>query len=114
MMEPVASFLRLRRLLVLLLSLVGATMGGATALAELGDFGHSSFAAKTPLVVNEATIAKALEGSTMKTVQGQVSQPMVERYVRMLEAGKTPPAIQVDAGVIVNGNHRYVAGRILA
>jgi hypothetical protein len=48
----------------------------------------------------------------MKTVQGQVSQPMVERYVRMLEAGKTPPAIQVDVGVIVNGNQRYVAGRV--
>lgn len=37
---------------------------------------------------------------------------MVERYVRMLEVGKTPPAIQVDAGIIVNGNQRYVAGRI--
>jgi len=48
----------------------------------------------------------------MKTVQGQVSQPMVERYVRMLEAGKTPPAIQVDVGVIVNGNQSYVAGRV--
>ena len=54
MMEPVASFLRLRRLLVLLLSLLGATMGGATALAERGDFGHSSFAAKN-LDLTDAT-----------------------------------------------------------
>lgn len=69
-------------------------------------------AAKTPLVVNEATIAKALDGSTMQTLQGRVSQPMVERYVRMLEAGKMPPPIQVADGVIVNGNHRYVAGRL--
>ena len=37
MMEPVASFLRLRRLLVLLLSLLGATMGGAASVAERSD-----------------------------------------------------------------------------
>jgi len=34
----------------------------------------------------------------MKTVQGQVSQPMVERYVRKLEARKTPPAIPSGRG----------------
>jgi RHS repeat-associated protein len=67
---------------------------------------------RTPLVVNEATIAKALEGSTMKTVQGEVSLPVVQRYVQMLEQGKVPPAIKVDGGVIVDGNHRYVAGRV--
>jgi len=48
----------------------------------------------------------------MQTLQGKVSLPMVERYVRMLEAGKAPPPIQVADGVIVNGNHRYVAGRV--
>jgi hypothetical protein len=91
----------------------GAARGGAIA-AQVGTGFTSRVAeaAKTPLVVNEATIAKALEGSTMQTLQGRVSQPMVERYVRMLEAGKTPPPIQVADGVIVNGNHRYVAGRI--
>jgi RHS repeat-associated protein len=90
----------------------GAARGGAIA-AQVGTaFAKGAAAAKTPLVVNEATIAKALEGSTMQTLQGRVSQPMVERYVRMLEAGKTPPPIQVADGVIVNGNHRYVAGRI--
>jgi len=46
MMEPAASFLRLRRLLVLLLSLLGATRVAESALAERKNFGHSSFVAK--------------------------------------------------------------------
>ncbi len=49
----------------------------------------------------------------MKTTQGEVSLPMVERYVRMLEAGSTAPAIRVVDDVIVEGNHRYVAGRLV-
>jgi RHS repeat-associated protein len=69
-------------------------------------------AEKGPIVVNESTIAKSLEGSTMKTVQDKVSIPAVERYVRRLEAGSTAPAIKVADGIIVDGNHRYVAGRL--
>ena len=41
-----------------------------------------------------------------------VSRPMVERYVRMLEAGETPPPIKVDGNIIVDGNHSYIAGRL--
>ena len=67
---------------------------------------------KTPLTVNEESIAKALEGSTLTSPQGKVSLPIVERYVRRLEAGDLPPAIKVDGNVIVEGNHRYVAGRV--
>ncbi|MCB1237772.1 MAG: RHS repeat-associated core domain-containing protein, partial [Verrucomicrobiae bacterium] len=69
-------------------------------------------APKTPLTVNEQTIAKALEGSTMTSPQGKVSLPAVERYVRRLEAGEVQPPIKVDGNVIVDGNHRYVAGRV--
>ena len=35
----------------------------------------------------------------MKTAQGEVSLPAVERYVRRLEAGEVPPAIKVDGNV---------------
>jgi len=35
---------------------------------------------------------------------------MIKRYVRMLESGMEAPPISVDAGVIVEGNHRYIAG----
>jgi hypothetical protein len=39
--------------------------------------------------------------------------PAVQRYVSMLEQGQEAPAIKVASGnIIVDGNHRYVAGRI--
>lgn len=37
---------------------------------------------------------------------------MVQRYVRMLENGSVAPPIKVANGIIVEGNHRYVAGRL--
>ena len=37
---------------------------------------------------------------------------MVQDYVRLLESGSKAPAIRVANGVIIEGNHRYVAGRI--
>lgn len=49
----------------------------------------------------------------MKTAQGAISRPAVEHYVRRLEAGEVAPAIKVDGKVIVDGNHRYVAGRLV-
>jgi hypothetical protein len=50
------NFPPLQRLLVLLLSLLWATMGSAAALAECGDFGHSSIAANSaPSFFEDAT-----------------------------------------------------------
>lgn len=69
-------------------------------------------ASKGGLEVTEASIAKALEGSTMRTLQAKVSLPMVQRYVRMLEQHSVAPPIKVVNGIIVEGNHRYVAGRV--
>jgi hypothetical protein len=48
----------------------------------------------------------------MSTTQGGISIPKVERFLRRLEAGEVPPTIKVDKGVIVEGHHRYVAGRL--
>jgi hypothetical protein len=56
MIGQTTSFLQLRLLLALLLSLLWATMGGAAAVAELSNFGHSTLAAKKPnLNSNDAT-----------------------------------------------------------
>ena len=49
----------LRPILVLLLSLLWATMGSATALAERGDFDLSTVALVTPMPV-EPTLSPAL------------------------------------------------------
>ena len=62
--------------------------------------------------VTEGAIKDALKGSEMKTTQSAISQPAVENYVRRLERGDTAPPIKVDGKVIVEGNHRYVAGRL--
>jgi hypothetical protein len=62
--------------------------------------------------VTEASVLKAIQGSGMQTLQDKVSLPMIERYVRMLEKGMVAPPIKVSNGIIIEGNHRYIAGRL--
>lgn len=42
-----------------------------------------------------------------------MSLPAIQRYVDRLLAGDTAPAIKMDGDVIVDGNHRYIAAKIL-
>ncbi|WP_159397341.1 hypothetical protein [Sorangium cellulosum] len=42
-----------------------------------------------------------------------ISLPNIQRYVDKLFAGEVAPAIKVDGKIIIDGNHRYIAGRIL-
>ena len=62
--------------------------------------------------VSEETIREALAGDKTKTLQKEVSLPMVKRYVDKLRKGEKPPAIKMDGDIIVDGNHRYTAGKI--
>ncbi|WP_143343405.1 hypothetical protein [Delftia sp. K82] len=48
----------------------------------------------------------------MQTTQISISQPVVERYVRRLEAGDVAPPIKFDEK-IVDGHHRYMVGRVV-
>lgn len=81
--------------------------GGKAAAAEATE-GTSK-----PITVTQESVTAAMEGSTLKTTQPAVSGPMVERYVQKLQDGSSAPAIKVtNEGVIVEGNHRYVAGRL--
>jgi RHS repeat-associated protein len=69
--------------------------------------------ANDPIVVTEDMIRAALKDAPLKTQQDfGVSLPVVQRYVNMLQEGNVAPPIKVDNGIIVNGNHRYVAGRV--
>ncbi|NUQ79231.1 MAG: hypothetical protein HUU21_37435 [Polyangiaceae bacterium] len=64
--------------------------------------------------VTEETIRKAMMGAPMHSQQsGGVSLRMVQQYVDKLLAGEVAPAIKVDGHIIVDGNHRYIAARIL-
>ena len=54
-----------------------------------------------------------MKNAPLKTQQGSVSRPLVQKYVNMSQSGSQAPAIKVDKGIIVDGNHRYIAGRIV-
>jgi RHS repeat-associated protein len=79
----------------------GDALGGASLTVGAGA-----------TAVTAARIEAALAGSNMKTTQRAVSMPVVQRYVDALGGGNKAPAIRVADGVIVDGNHRYVAGRV--
>jgi len=63
--------------------------------------------------VTEEVIRNALRGDQTRTLQGKVSLPAVQRYVDRLLKGDVPPAIKMDGQTIVEGNHRYVAAKVL-
>jgi hypothetical protein len=63
--------------------------------------------------VSEQVIREAMKDAPLKSQQkGGISLPKVQEFVDKLNAGEAPPAIKVDKGIIVEGNHRYIAGRI--
>lgn len=62
--------------------------------------------------VTEQQIRNAMQDADLNTQQQAISLPAVTRYAQRLANGETPPAIKVDNGIIVDGNHRYVAGRV--
>jgi hypothetical protein len=64
--------------------------------------------------VTEQMIRKAMKDAPLSSQQaGGISLPKVQQYVDKLLKGEVAPAIKVDGKIIVDGNHRYVAGRIL-
>jgi len=63
--------------------------------------------------VTSEIIKKALAGDKSISAQEGVSLPAIQRYVDRLLKGDVAPAIKMDGDVIVDGNHRYIAARIL-
>ena len=63
---------------------------------------------------NERMIRNAMRDAPLLSQQaGGISLPRVQQYLDRLLAGELPPAIKVDGNMIVEGNHRYVAARIV-
>ena len=63
--------------------------------------------------VTPDVIQKALKGDKTISAQDGVSLPMIQRYVDRLLKGDIAPPIKMDGDVIVDGNHRYIAAKIL-
>lgn len=63
--------------------------------------------------VTASLIEDILREDQVQTLQSGVSLPVIQRYVDKLLAGERAPAIKMDGNVIVEGNHRYIAAKIL-
>jgi hypothetical protein len=91
---------------------VGAAAVGAPAASDV-VVGPANVANGATTSVTEEMIRTAMKNAPLVSQQaGGVSLPRVQDYVSRLAAGETPPAIKVDGSIIVDGNHRYVAGRV--
>lgn len=82
---------------------------GARPLAAAGGAGA---AGGGRAVVTEQTIRDAMKGAPLRTVQEDASLPKVQRFVKRLDEGEQPPPIVVQDDVVLDGSHRYIAGRI--
>ncbi|WP_249897346.1 hypothetical protein [Paenibacillus sp. PK3_47] len=62
--------------------------------------------------VTEEHIKEAMKNAPLQTQQRAVSLPAINRYTQRLSDGEAPPPIKVDNNIIVDGNHRYISGRV--
>jgi hypothetical protein len=89
------------------------TPSPATTPAGAGGAGEAGAAvAGDPAPVTEGAIREAMKGAPLNPSQGAVSLPAIQRYVNRLRAGEEPPPIEVEGNTILDGHHRYIAGRI--
>ena len=61
------------------------------------------------IVVTEELIREATKTACFNSQQVAVSIPRIQRYVDWLLQGREGPPINIDKGMIVDGNHRYIA-----
>jgi hypothetical protein len=85
-------------------------------LVEAAGLDGAAAVSKAPLTGRDVTvehIRQAMKGAELSSQQtGGVSLPVIQDYVDRLLAGEVAPAIYVENEIVVNGNHRYIAGRI--
>ncbi|MGC3818661.1 RHS repeat-associated core domain-containing protein [Acinetobacter sp. G11] len=68
---------------------------------------------KKCLPANESTIRSVLTGDRHLTLQKSVSLPVIQAYVARVESGqRSIPPIKADGNIIVDGNHRYIVGKL--
>jgi hypothetical protein len=94
--------------------LTAATLGIGRGVVAGGGLGANGANITKGEQVTEQVIREAMKDAPLTSQQaGGVSLPRVQQYVDKLLAGEVAPAIKVDGNLIVDGNHRYIAGRVL-
>ena len=63
--------------------------------------------------VTADAIRAAMADAPLATKQAAVSIPVIQNYAARAAAGEVAPAIKIADGLIVEGNHRYIAGRLV-
>ncbi|PYE42108.1 RHS repeat-associated core domain-containing protein [Paenibacillus barcinonensis] len=74
--------------------------------------GKSPSSWKPGMDVTEEHVREAMKNAPVQTQQTAVSLPAIDRYTKRLAEGEVPPPIKVDNNIIVDGNHRYISGRV--
>ncbi|WNS43278.1 hypothetical protein [Paenibacillus sp. MMS20-IR301] len=67
---------------------------------------------KPGMEVTEEHIREAMKDAPLQTQQSAVSLPAINLYTQRLSNDEMPPPIKVDNKIIVDGNHRYISGRV--
>jgi len=89
--------------------IIGLGLGSAYGAGSVA----AGTAVRQPITVTENMIRNATRLAPLRSQQaGGLSLPRVQEYVNKILAGETAPPIKVDGSIIIDGNHRYVAGRI--
>jgi hypothetical protein len=89
--------------------IIGLGLGSAYGAGSVA----AGTAVRQPITVTENMIRNATRSAPLRSQQaGGISLPRVQEYVNKILAGETAPPIKVDGSIIIDGNHRYVAGRI--
>ncbi len=97
---------------------VGAVAGGALYFSTKTETSTKDKTKKDNnpnkcLPANEPTIRAVLQGDPHLTLQKAVSLPVIQTYVARVESGqRVLPSIKTDENIIVDGNHRYIVGRL--
>jgi hypothetical protein len=100
-------------------TIAGAATATTTTTGGGGGGGNNRDDGDTPerIEVTENLIREKMQGAELQTKQDAVSLPKIQRIVDSLQddgyIDSWSNRIQVDDGFIVEGNHRYIAGRIM-
>ena len=57
-------------------------------------------------------LKEKMNGAKLIATQRKISAPMIQDYYNKLVDGKIPPPINVENDIIIDGQHRYIAGMI--